>query len=164
MPYNIETKLTPDVREILQDNYDRSNLQFLFKNILIPDFEYRNNSISHTCDIFGDITEIGGSKSLDLAVYEVNLDSKAYKKRVKITQCMFKVLREYGEEYSIVIFNTGDGKYRLSLLTCKYEYDPLTSKIINTLSNPRRFSFSLGVGAKTKTAYDVLIKKGKVSN
>ncbi|MDR2266161.1 MAG: hypothetical protein LBE09_01060, partial [Christensenellaceae bacterium] len=155
---SIERVLTDDeAREILQKPYERYNLQYLLNKVLIPDFQFRNNRIEHKFDdLFGKITEIGGSKSLNLAVYEVNLQKDAYKRRIKITQRMFSILRDYLEEYSLVIFDPGDGTYRLSLLTCSFEYDEESCKIINTFSNPRRFSYSLGVGAKTKTPFEFL--------
>ncbi|MDR2267704.1 MAG: hypothetical protein LBE09_09050, partial [Christensenellaceae bacterium] len=159
-----DTILTPDVREILQSEYERSNIQSIFKNILIPDFEYRSNSISHQCNLLGEFTEIGASKHLELAVYEINLVPHAYKKRIFITQQVFKILREFKRDNSIVIFNTGDGKYRLSLFTSKWEYNPITSKVSNTPSNQRRFSFPLGIGTKIKTPYEFLIKKGKIND
>jgi len=47
-------------------------------------------------------------------------------------------------------------------LTSKYEFDG--EKVVKVLSNPRRYSYSLGYGTKTKTAYDFLIGKGKVNS
>ena len=74
---------------------------------------------------------------------------------------MFCILRGQGINNVIVVFGNVDKcNYRLSLLTSKYEFDG--NKVVKVLSNPRRYSYSLGYGTKTKTAYDFLISKGKV--
>ena len=44
----------------------------------------------------------------------------------------------------------------------KYEFDG--DKVVKVLSNPRRYSYALGFGTKTKTAYQFLIGKGKVNS
>ncbi|MDR2266354.1 MAG: hypothetical protein LBE09_02040, partial [Christensenellaceae bacterium] len=160
----IERVLTDDeAREILQKPYERYNLQPLLNKVLIPDFQFRNNRIDHNfSEMFEEITEIGFSKTLNLAAYEVILQKVAHEKRIKITQRIFSVLRERLGEYSLVIFDPGDGTYSLSLLVCSFEYDEEGRKIINTLSNPRRYSYSLGVGAKTRKPFEFLIKKGPI--
>lgn len=44
----------------------------------------------------------------------------------------------------------------------KHKFDG--DKIVKILSNPRRFSYTLGYGTKTHTAYKFLIEKGKVAS
>lgn len=37
------------------------------------------------------------------------------------------------------------------------------SKIVKVISNPRRYSYALGYGTKSRTAYKFLVEKGKVN-
>lgn len=103
------------------------------------------------------------SAALTSLVYEVILNEGAQNRRVTITQEMFRILRGLGVNNAIVAFSNADHRnYRFSLLTSKYEFDG--EKVVKVLSNPRRYSYSLGYGTKTKTAYDFLIGKGKVNS
>ena len=65
---------------------------------------------------------------------------------------MFRILIGLHINNAIVAFVNADmNNYRISLLTSKYEFDG--DKIVKVLSNPRRYSYSLGFRTKTKTAY-----------
>ena len=76
---------------------------------------------------------------------------------------LLNLLRKLRINNAIVSFvSYSKDNYRISLLTSKYEFNG--DKIEKVLSNPRRFSYSLGFGTKTKTAYKFLISKGKVTN
>ncbi|MDR2266834.1 MAG: hypothetical protein LBE09_04540, partial [Christensenellaceae bacterium] len=160
----IERVLTDDeAREILQKPYKRYNLQLLLYKFLIQDFQFRNTRIEPQLgELFEKITKIGFSKTLNLAVYEVILQKDAHEKRIKITQHIFSVLREHLAEYSLIIFDPGDGTYRLSLLTCTFEYDEKGFKAIGSSTNFRRLSYNLGDRAKTRMPFEFLIKKGRL--
>lgn len=113
--------------------------------------------------IFTSVQQLGYSDKCDVNVYEVILNEGAQNRRVTITQEMFRILRGLGVNNAIVAFSNADHRnYRFSLLTSKYEFDG--EKVVKVLSNPRRYSYSLGYGTKTKTAYDFLIGKGKVNS
>ncbi|MCL2556003.1 MAG: Eco57I restriction-modification methylase domain-containing protein [Firmicutes bacterium] len=148
--------------EILKKEYDQSNYLYLVDNELLPDFESATHIVQHSSSLFASVTQLGESRACDVSVFEVVLNAGVQNRRVAITQEMFKILRQHRINNAIVTFSNHDKKnYRFSLLTSKYEFDGDT--VVKVLSNPRRYSYSLGYGTKTKTAYDFLLKKGKVS-
>ena len=133
----------------------------MVNDLILPDFKFDKHEVYFTNSIFESVTQLGSSSKCEVTVYEVLLKDGAQNRRVTITQEMFRVLRGQGINNAIVAFANADKRnYRLSLLTSKYEFDG--NKVVKVLSNPRRYSYSLGYGTKTKTAYDFLISKGKV--
>ena len=152
-----------DAEEILKKEYHIDNFTFLVKDVLLPDFLYSKHQINVSSSIFDKVCQLGESKLCGLTVFEVYLKDGEQNKRVAITQEMFKILRNLRIDNALVAFvNNNQENFRISLLTSKYEYDG--DKIVRIVSNPRRFSYSLGFGTKTKTAYKFLIEKGKVNN
>lgn len=152
-----------DAEEILKHEYHLDNFTYLVKELLLPDFTSSKHDVHFNNEIFQSVTQLGESSVCDLTVFEVYLNEGTQNKRVTITQEMFKILRSLRIDNAIVSFvNQDKNNYRISLLTSKYEYDG--DKIVRILSNPRRFSYSLGFGTKTKTAYKYLISKGKVNS
>ena len=150
-----------EAEEILKKEYCRDNFIFLLKDVLIPDFVFDLHSLSLTSSLFEKAVSLGSSKILGVDFYEVILKHGFENRRVQITQEMFKILRNMRVNNAIVAFVNNNGEnYRLSLLTSKYEYE--NDKVVKVLSNPRRYSYSLGYNTKTKTAYQFLIAKGKV--
>lgn len=135
----------------------------MVKNIILPDYISDQHEVVFSNKIFASVHQLGYSLKCEVTVYEVLLNEGAQNRRVAITQEMFRILRGQGINNAIVAFVNADKRnYRLSLLTSKYEFEG--NKIIKVLSNPRRYSYSLGFGTKTKTAYQFLIQKGKVNN
>lgn len=121
------------------------------------------HDVSFSSEIFTTVKQLGDSVACNLSVFEVVLKDGAQNRRVAITQEMFKVMRGLRINNAVVAFTNADKRnFRISLLTSKYEYDG--EKIVKVLSNPRRYSYSLGLGTKTKTAYKFLIAKGKVTD
>ena len=152
-----------DAEEILKHEYHLDNFTYLVKELLLPDFTSSKHDVHFNNEIFQSVTQLGESSVCDLTVFEVYLNEGTQNKRVTITQEMFKILRSLRIDNAIVSFvNQDKNNYRISLLTSKYEYDG--DKIVRILSNPRRFSYSLGFGTKTKTAFKYLISKGKVNS
>lgn len=152
-----------DAEEILKHEYHLDNFTYLVKELLLPDFTNSKHVVHFNNDIFQSVTQIGESSICNLSVFEVYLNEGTQNKRVAITQEMFKILRGLRIDNALVSFvNQDKNNYRISLLTSKYEYDG--DKIVRILSNPRRFSYSLGFGTKTKTPYKYLIAKGKVNS
>lgn len=131
--------------------------------MLLPDFVGEKHDVSFSSEIFTTVKQLGDSVACNLSVFEVVLKDGAQNRRVAITQEMFKVMRGLRINNAVVAFTNADKRnFRISLLTSKYEYDG--EKIVKVLSNPRRYSYSLGLGTKTKTAYKFLIAKGKVTD
>ena len=152
-----------EAEEILKKEYYFDNFTYLVKDILLPDFKFAKHNIEFNNTIFEKVSQIGESVACELSVFEVYLREGTQSKRVTITQEMFKVLRSLRINNAIVAFvNSDKNNFRISLLTSKYEYDG--NKVVRVISNPRRFSYSLGYGMKTKTAFKYLISKGQVKN
>lgn len=152
-----------EAEEILKKEYHQDNFIYLLKNILLSDFIKEEHEVVFENQLFKKIYQLGYSNSCKIAIFEVTLNEGSQNKRVLITQTMFKILRSLKIDNALVSFVNNDFKnYRISLLTSKYEYDG--DNIIKIVSNPRRYSYALGYGTKTKTAYKFLISKGKVKN
>lgn len=152
-----------EAKEILANEYHIDNFTYLIKELLLPDFVGEKHDVSFSSEIFTTVKQLGDSVACNLSVFEVVLKDGAQNRRVAITQEMFKVLRGLRINNAVVAFTNADKRnFRISLLTSKYEYDG--EKIVKVLSNPRRYSYSLGLGTKTKTAYKFLIAKGKVAD
>jgi len=152
-----------EAEEILKKEYVRDNYYFILDELLLPDFKHDEHNVPFSGSCFKNVLFCGYSNKCDLSVFEVILTDEYINKRVYITQEMFKILRKLNINNAIVSFaNPDNNNYRISLLTSKYEI--ANGKIVKILSNPRRFSYSLGYGTKTKTAYKFLIEKGKVDN
>ena len=152
-----------DAEEILKREYHLDNFTYLVKDILLPDFVSSKHDVMFNNSIFEKVAQLGESSVCNVSVFEVYLKEDAKNKRVAITQEMFKILRSLRIDNALVSFvNPDKNNYRISLLTSKYEYDG--DKIVRIVSNPRRFSYSLGFNTKTKTAYQFLIAKGKTQS
>lgn len=152
-----------EAEEILKKEYHIDNFVYMVKNIILPDYISDQHEVVFSNKIFASVHQLGYSVKCEVTVYEVLLNGGVQNRRVAITQEMFRILRGQGINNAIVAFVNEDKRnYRLSLLTSKYEFEG--NKIIKVLSNPRRYSYSLGFGTKTKTAYQFLIQKGKVNN
>jgi len=150
-----------EAEEILKKEYHIDNFTYMIEDLILPDFRADKHEVYFKNNIFESVTELGYSQQCEVTVFEVLLKDGAQNRRVAITQEMFRILRGQGINNAIVAFANADKRnYRLSLLTSKYEFDG--NKVVKVLSNPRRYSYSLGYGTKTKTAYDFLISKGKV--
>ena len=152
-----------EAEEILKKEYHRDNFEYIVGEILLPDYLHDKHEVSYNNSIFSSVIFLGESKSCDVTIFEVYVNEDYQNRRVAITQEMFRILRGLHINNALVSFVNADKKhYRISLLTSKYEFDG--NKIVRIISNPRRYSYSLGFETKTKTAYDFLIKKGKVSS
>ncbi len=152
-----------DAEEILKKEYHIDNFAYTVKDVLLPDFQEDIHEVENNSSLFDSVLQLGESDKCDLTVYEVRLKHGTQNRRVAITQEMFKILRSIRISNALVAFVNEDEKnYRISLLTSKYEFDG--DKIVKVISNPRRYSYSLGFGTKTKTAYNFLIAKGKVNS
>ncbi|MFA6377114.1 MAG: TaqI-like C-terminal specificity domain-containing protein [Acholeplasmataceae bacterium] len=152
-----------EAAEILQREYHTDNFRYIIQNILIPDFQKDVHEVRFNSAYFDKVVQMGNSQICEVVIYEVYLNEKAVNKRVGVTQEMFKLLKQVHVNNALISFvNPNNLNYRISLLTSEYVYSG--DKIIKVISNPRRYSYSLGYGTKTKTPYIFLISKGFVSN
>jgi hypothetical protein len=153
-----------EAKLILADEYHRENLFCLLSDEVLPDFRKAEHPVSFQSDVFTSVTELGKSKICDIVIYEVSLKKGVQNRRIALTKAMFNIIRGQRVNNALVSFvNDDKAKYRLSLLTSKYLFSD-NGEVVKTLSNPRRYTYSLGIGTKTKTAYDFLIKRGKVNS
>jgi len=149
-------------KEILEKEYHCDNFLWV-ANHLLSDLKLSEHSVQFNNKLFENVTELGTSKSCDITIYQVILKKGIEKRRVQITQEMFKILRGVQINNAFVAFSNADNQnFRISLLTSNYEWQG--EKIVKIISNPRRYSYSLGIGAKTKTADKYLIRDGKVNS
>ena len=114
--------------------------------------------------IFTEVTKLGDSKSrdFDVTVLEATCKEADANRRIAVTQAAFKVLRDHQIRNAIIAFHDGTDQWRLSLLTSTLEIKD--GKVVKKDSNPRRYSYLLGTGAKTVTPYKYLVEKGRVSD
>ncbi|MBW7954429.1 Eco57I restriction-modification methylase domain-containing protein [Candidatus Gracilibacteria bacterium] len=154
-----------------QKSYNRQDfLRFLRNDFLKEKFSEQIEETDLAKKInsrfFSKITKLGTALDLDnLIVLEIEHKSKN-DARIGLTKDIFKLLRQYELEgiirqHALVILTNPDSPdlYRLSLLTTTYN-----DKFEEKLSNPKRFSYLLGVGEKVKTANDFLFEKGNIKD
>ncbi|MDR0751039.1 MAG: hypothetical protein LBF12_00405, partial [Christensenellaceae bacterium] len=155
---------TENAKEVLSSEYHKDNLKCLYEDLLFSDYTNDIAMYDYYSDSFESVLQIGKSEQCGIKFFEVLLTHNNESRQVNMTQEMFKIMRGWYVQNAIVAFVTADKKnYRLSLLTTKYDLDE-NDRLKRTFSNPRRYSYSLGCGCKTKTAYELLIEKGRVNS
>jgi len=147
---------------ILELPYNKDAFEKFLKDFL-PDFTKDERQV-RTPDksILTHVTQIGTSQATNLTVLEAECEETDSNKRIAITQAAFSTLRNHGIRNAIIAFHDGADQWRLSLLTSTLELKD--GKVVKKDSNPRRYSYLMGIGAKTKTPHKYLIEKGKISD
>ncbi len=147
---------------ILDKSYDKELFDSFLKAFL-PDY-LKDERLVRTPDssILTQVTQLGASREVGITVLEAECEETDTNKRIAITQAAFKVLRDHGIRNAIIAFHDGNDQWRLSLLTSTLEIKD--GKVIKKDSNPRRYSYLLGVSAKTVTPYKYLVEKGRVED
>lgn len=147
---------------ILNEPFNKERLNNFLKDFL-PDYQ-RDEHLVRTPDksILAEVTQLGVSRKAEVTVLEAECEETDTNRRIAITQAAFKILRNHGIRNAIIAFHDGADQWRLSLLTSTLEIKG--GKVIKKDSNPRRYSYLLGVGAKTVTPYKYLIEKGRVED
>lgn len=147
---------------ILNESYSKELFDAFLKDFL-PDYRKDERKV-RTSDksILSEVTQLGASRDVNVTVFEAECEEKDTNRRIAITQAAFKVMREHYTPNAIIAFHDGADQWRLSLLTSTLEIKD--GKVVKKDSNPRRYSYLLGVGAKTVTPYKYLIEKGPVGD
>jgi len=147
---------------ILDKPYNKELFDTFLKAFL-PDYQKDERPV-RTPDgsILIEVTQLGVSRAVGITVLEAECEETDSNKRIAITQAAFKVLRDHSIRNALVAFHDGNDQWRLSLLTSTLEIKD--GKVIKKDSNPRRYSYLLGVGAKTVTPYKYLVEKGRVED
>ena len=147
---------------ILDKPYSKEQFDVFLKAFL-PDYQKDERPVrTSDSSILTQVTQLGASRKIGITVLEAACEETDSKKRIAITQAAFKVLRDHGIRNAIVAFHNGVNQWRLSLLTSTLEIRD--GKVVKKDSNPRRYSYLLGVGAKTVTPYKYLVEKGRVED
>lgn len=150
-------------KEYTRDEFTKFIRGFLPEDTLLHDnikqYQISNNdSITAAYDI-GKCASLGELKVIEIH-HEHSNDA-----RVKLVTEAFRLMAQTLTHRALVAFvNPDKDEWRLSLMTLNFDYDPKTHKVVEKPSNPRRYSYLLGVQAKTKTPHQYLIEKGRVSN
>ncbi|MFW5628338.1 MAG: Eco57I restriction-modification methylase domain-containing protein [Candidatus Cloacimonadaceae bacterium] len=152
---------------ILSKAYDREEwISFLQNRFLPNDFSLRRESINinfksryikPTAFWIGDCASLG-----DLAIIEISHGS-ANDPRVSVSRDAFRLMALHGLDKALFFFVSDNSKnYRFSLITLDLKLEGTGVKY--EFSNPKRFSFYLGEGAKTKTPQSFLIEKRRIKD
>jgi adenine-specific DNA-methyltransferase len=146
---------------ILNTPYNKESFDTFLKDFL-PDYQKDERPVRTDGSILTQVTKLGASKQVDVTVLEVECEETDSNRRIAITQAAFKILRSHSIRNAIVAFHDGNDQWRLSLLTSTLEIND--GRVVKKDSNPRRYSYLLGVEAKTVTPYKYLIEKGRVED
>lgn len=138
---------------------ERAFCAFITK--LLPDFQKERRPII-TQGILNHARLLGVSEACQTAVIVVHVDIKSSRRKLQITREAFRILRQHRIRNALIAFYTDDETWRLSLLTSKPEIK--NCKLINKTSDPKRYSYLLGLRAKTKTPRKFLLEQGTVAN
>ena len=139
--------------------YNRTDfLEFIKGDLLPDDFELFEEDIAleYSTNHIEQVTKIGEVESLDLTVFEV-LHNSENDPRVTLSRDIFRLMSNQAVGRALVIFYSYNSEnYRLSLATIDFKLDK--NKVVREYSNPKRYSYFLGPGAKTHTPERFLTK------
>ncbi|NMC98097.1 MAG: hypothetical protein GYA62_00045, partial [Bacteroidales bacterium] len=141
-------------------------IEYLQNEFLPEDFIVVNQPVQVDVDFSYSkhITLLGRCSSLALLVFEIQHRSQR-DARVALSRDAFRLLSMFDENRALVLFVPENAyNYRLSLVTITPVIDEQGVKIQKQYSNSLRYSFLLGVDAKTHTPEQFLIKKGRVNS
>ena len=84
--------------------------------------------------------------------------------RISLSRDSFRLLAQYGVKRALILFISENSlNYRLSLVTIDLKWDE-GKRVKREYSNPRRYSFFLGLETKTHTPETYLIQQGRVKD
>lgn len=152
---------------LFSEKYNRAKYLEYLKTYLLPDdFQVNTEDVtgqlSFKANKINQVTYLGKSKALELAIFEMHHDSEN-DPRVTISRDAFKILASFNHSRALVFFTSPQAlNYRLSLITIDLKLED--KKVKRFFSNPRRYSFLLGNDAKLGTLYDKLVKSQKIEN
>jgi adenine-specific DNA-methyltransferase len=150
----------------LKTPYSRESFLSFFRDHFLPeDLNILDERIDpgFQSNYFKDISKIGETPSLDLAIYEIKHHSES-DPRVSLSRDSFRLLSQYGQQRALILFISKKAdNYRLSLVTIDLKWEE-GKRVKKEYSNPRRYSFFLGPDSKTHTPEEYLLKPGRVKN
>lgn len=147
----------------LQLKYNRDDFLVFLKSF-IPEFTRDIRRIdTNGLQVTKEASYLGKSEIIDIDIFEIT-HSSSVNARVALAKDGFRVMKNSAIYRALVIYHASeDEDWRLSLMTASPSFDQ-KGKIIQSFSNPRRYSFFLGPNAKVNTPYQLLIKQGTVKD
>ncbi len=148
----------------LNEAYERNDFTEFLGGFL-PDFKLdtRTITVPTATKSIQNGTHLGRSAALDLDVFEFN-HAGGQEKRIALTTDGFRIMKDSASFQALAIFKSPDtDQWRLSLMTATPEIKE-SGQVITKFSNPKRYSFLLGPGAKINTPTRFLLEKGKVES
>lgn len=149
----------------LNSAFDKQKFVLFLRDFLPDDFTTSDKSLAlpFSPKYVTDGISLGTCRSLELEVFLVKHTS-SHDARVGISKELFRMLcaNSMYNRALVVSVPEGSSTWRLSLLQMEISQDDNSARVRYDYSNPRRHSFLLGEGAKTKTPEEFLFNKGKL--
>lgn len=149
---------------IFDRHYERADFIKILQTKILPGFvvDTRHIAVSRKTKFVEEgVMQLGMMKFSDggeVPVRELEQQS-SNDPRISVTKDAFKLLHDHQKDNALIVFwNKGSNSWRISLLTSTYEWWSKTN------SNPKRYSFLLWVGEKTKTPQKYLIDKWPIKS
>ena len=149
--------------------YNRQEfINFLQNSFLPEDFTPVTETVTLPTKMkyTSEVVKLGASEVLDLVVYEIK-HSSLHDARVTLSKEAFRLLNEEVEDRALVIFVPEDSNdnYRFSFIEVTLDITKEDGRRISKgYSNPRRYSYYLGVGVAYYTPNKYLNEKDRVVN
>ncbi len=138
-----------EIREILNQKYNRENWKFLTKNIF-DNVEYFKTpiSIKTNNEKILDFVQIGNLKLKDekkVALFELKLikNLNIYKNKVELRNIVTRFIDQYSNHGVLVVFDNQGSDYRLTFSSKFSEIDE-QGNIKEIETSPKRYSYLLG--------------------
>jgi len=147
----------------LQQRYNREDF-LAFLKTFVPNFKADVRRVNgNNLQVTEEIYSLGSCVDLDLEIFELTHSSSA-DARVALSMDGFRIMKNSATYRALVVYRSENGDdWRFSLMTATPSANE-KGKVVQSLSNPRRFSFFLGPNAKVNTPYQFLIKQGAVKD
>jgi hypothetical protein len=148
------------MNNVLQNKFSETEFAEYVSNHL-PDFQPTNSRVEVRRG-FTAVKQIGESPKLDLVIFAVTPESSIHA-RMEISKQSYALLKIHPRAHALIAYYSDEADaWRLSLITTQVTRDKKGVK--ETVSNPRRFSYVLGPGAKVNTPTKYLITKGQIAD
>lgn len=148
----------------LNQKYDREDFLDFLQHTFLQDFAKDIRLVGNQgLNVIAKATSLGRSDLLDLQIFEFEYSGSAGK-RIALTKEAFQVMKQSATFNALAVFYGKDSDdWRFSFLTANPQKTE-KGKVAIAYSNPRRYSFFLGVNAKINTPTKFLVSRGKIAS
>lgn len=151
-------------KDVLAKEFDLKLYKQIVTNLVPSEFYDESRDINTSSEVITSAKNIGHfleNRFYNILVIEHKLDIGT---RVKLASETFRLMAQNNIDRALIAYisTSNEDLWRLSFVSITLEEE--RGKIKRKFSNPRRYSYVLGKGAKTYTPYKYLIKDGEVSN